>query len=228
MRRIRVEVLANHQHRFAVFVHSFVEKCDVRRQRHVAGHFLPHELERIAAEPHILAAAGNRVAAFCGIVFRGTFMQNRPDVTVPFEDARRRGSFRPGACKSVCAGQFGQCAVFRRGHESQSRGQCRQPEHFLSVHGELLHSLNRRATLGCSLSIVNSSALRGRTWILIPFPQPFPFSLLACYLRRLRGSSMSVNKVTIRQGSSSRGASRRGISARSNFSSEGEFFHVSQ
>jgi single-strand DNA-binding protein len=31
----------------------------------------------------------------------------------------------------------------------------------------------------------------------IPFRQPFPFSSLACYLRGLRGSSMSVNKVIL-------------------------------
>src|SRR5258708_38760921 len=57
----------------------------------------------------------------------------------------------------------------------------------------------------------------------------FPFSCLACYLRRRRRNSfMSVNKVTIREGSPSRGAARRGISLHSGHSSEGEAFYVRQ
>lgn len=41
-------------------------------------------------------------------------------------------------------------------------------------------------------------------------PSAFSFSSLACYRQRLRGKAMSVNKVTIRQGS----ASRRSVATR--------------
>src|SRR5258708_10557134 len=75
-----------------MFVHAFAEKRNVRRQRHVAGHFLPRELESIAGKPHILAAARNRVASFRRVVFHGTRMKNRSNVPVAFKQTDWRGS----------------------------------------------------------------------------------------------------------------------------------------
>src|SRR5260370_7825804 len=73
-----------------MFVDSLAEKGDVRCQRYVAGHFLPRELESIAGEPHVFAAAGNRVASFRGVEFHGTRMKNRSDVPLAFENPTRR------------------------------------------------------------------------------------------------------------------------------------------
>src|SRR5260370_28595201 len=86
-----------------MFVDSLAEKGDVRCQRYVAGHFLPRELESIAGEPHVFAAAGNRVASFRGVEFDGTRMKNRSDIPMVFEDADRRASpwsaHRGGPCR---------------------------------------------------------------------------------------------------------------------------------
>jgi len=69
------------------------------------------------------------------------------------------------------------------------------------VHDEILQTFKSRQTLGCSLSIVNSSALCARPGGLrdqVASQQSFPFSSFACYLRRRRGNSvMSVNKVIL-------------------------------
>ncbi|OLB86440.1 MAG: hypothetical protein AUI12_08730 [Acidobacteria bacterium 13_2_20CM_2_57_6] len=77
-----------------MLVHSLAEKRDVRRKRNVAGKFLPCELESVAAQPYILAAAGNRVAAFCRIVFHRTRVQNGANITVTIKCAGWRGSRR--------------------------------------------------------------------------------------------------------------------------------------
>src|SRR6202158_6154414 len=118
-----------------MFIHSFAEKRDVRRQRDVAVHFLPRELESIAAEPHVLAAAGNRVASFRRGVFHGTSVKNRSNVPAALEDA--------GPCWGPCWGMFRLHAVLRRANQCKRASQRRQPNDFLSVHGEILHSPKR-------------------------------------------------------------------------------------
>src|SRR5260370_2855851 len=127
-----------------MFVDSLAEKGDVRCQRYVAGHFLPRELESIAGEPHVFAAAGNRVASFRGVECHGTRMKNRSDVPVAFENASRRASPRGGnrglRCGGPCRDLALARAVPRRANQGKSASQRRQPNDFLSVHGELLHS----------------------------------------------------------------------------------------
>ncbi len=112
IRRIRIQTLPDHQHRFAMFVHSFAEKRDVRRQRDVTGNLLPNKLESIVGGPHVLAASGNRVASFRRVIFHGTFMKNRSNVAVTLKNAdwcrcRRARLLRPcaiprGECRHRC------------------------------------------------------------------------------------------------------------------------------
>src|SRR5207244_7627826 len=97
----------------------------------VAGHFLPHELERIARGTHVLAAARNRVTVFRRLIFHGTFVKNRSDVAVTLKNTDWRGSNR--ARLSTRADL--RCED-RHGCESQRR----QPNSFLPVHEEALHS----------------------------------------------------------------------------------------
>src|SRR4029077_13301703 len=116
-------------------------------------------------------------------------MENSANIAVTLKNA---GGGRRRRDRLLCLSAI-LCGEYRHQYESKRR----QTENFHSVHDESLHSPNRRATLGCSLSIVNSSASHARCRNLrtsIPSRQSFPFSSLACYLRRLRGSSMSVNK----------------------------------
>jgi hypothetical protein len=53
-----------------------VEPCpfegDVGTQGYVTGHLLPHEVEGIIREPHVLSAADDPVAVLCGIEHSGT------------------------------------------------------------------------------------------------------------------------------------------------------------
>src|SRR5467141_2526377 len=131
VRRIGIQALADHEHRFSVFVRALPEKGDVRRQRDVAGHFLPRELESVASKPHVLAAAGDRVASFRRVVFHGTRVKNRSNVSAALEDA------------GPCWGLFRLRAVLRRAYQSKNASQRRQPNYFLSIHGEILHSPKR-------------------------------------------------------------------------------------
>src|SRR5579872_894352 len=70
--RIRVQALADHEHRFAMGVSARVQKRDVRRQGHVAADLPPRKLERVLPQPHVLAAARQRVRS------RGAVKGGRP------------------------------------------------------------------------------------------------------------------------------------------------------
>ncbi len=158
VRRIGIQALADHEHRFSVFVHALPEKGDVRRQRDVAGHLLPRELESIVAEPHIPAASGNRVAPFRRVVFHGTRVKNRSDIPAALEDAGRCWGRCWGPCWGPCWGLFRLRPVLRRAYQCKNASHRRQPNDFLSVHGEVLHSPKRignvrLATTYCQFSL---------------------------------------------------------------------------
>ena len=75
-RRVRIrgvcdEALPQHEHRFAMLVYTFANKRNVRSQRHIAGNFLPNELELVRRRPHILPAAGDRIVPFGCVVLDG-------------------------------------------------------------------------------------------------------------------------------------------------------------
>src|SRR5260370_30475158 len=119
-------------------------------------------------------------------------MQNRPNVPVAGKNAARRGRRRTSLLRPSAT----PCGEDQHPSESQRL----QPNDFLSAHDEFLHSENERGTLGCSLPIVNSCFATARQRVSagqFPSQRSFPFSSLACYLRRRRGITMSVNKVIL-------------------------------
>src|SRR5260370_34086543 len=152
IRRLHVQAWADHQYCLTVFVHSFAKKRNVRCQRDVTRHFLPRKLEGVFAKPHILAAAGNRVASGCRVEFRRTWMQHTANIAATFKYTDWRGGHR---ARLLCPR-----AILRRECQHRYGSQSSHLDHFVSAHDEILHSPDRRATLGCSISIVNSSALR--------------------------------------------------------------------
>ena len=86
-RRIAVEAPPHHQDRLAVIVSFIALKCDIRRDRHVARHFLPDELKVVDTEPHVLAAAGHAIASGCLIKARGACVQDRANVSMTFKES---------------------------------------------------------------------------------------------------------------------------------------------
>ena len=186
VRRIPVKALADHEHRFAMLVHALAEKRDVRRQRRIAGHFLPHELESIAGKPHILATASNGVAALRSVVFHGPRVKNSANVSMAFERAGPGwGAFRSGA-------------VLGRAHQCKSGSQRRQPSGFLSVHGKSSHSARRRGNLRlapvyCQFGLpfaLDRYRLRGSIFV---------FAFISLFLARMLSSLPEGEFVHVRQ-----------------------------
>ena len=87
--RIRIEALAEHQHRLAMLVPAAAQERDVGRQRDITGDFLPDELEGIRPVPYVLAAAADVVALFGLVVLSGAGVKNGADIGVAFKNADR-------------------------------------------------------------------------------------------------------------------------------------------
>src|SRR5580692_9097646 len=93
VRRVAIQALPDHQHRFTVALPAAAEYGDIRGEGYVlCGNLLPDELKLIASQPHVLAAAGDRVTLGIGIVFRRARMQHIPHIVVAFEYADRSRS----------------------------------------------------------------------------------------------------------------------------------------
>src|SRR5258708_8775394 len=159
-----------------MLLRATTDKRDVCRQRDVSRHFLPNKLERILREPHILAAAGHCIVSLRGVVFHGTRMQKRADIPMALKQTDRRRSRRarllsPGSIPGA-------------GHRHPRERQHRQPNDFLSAHDEVPpfdKSEGNVRMLSINCQFFTSPRMRPR------FPRSFPFSSIACYLRRLTG-----------------------------------------
>jgi len=103
--RIRIQSLPQHQHGFLVLIAAFVQKRNVSGQSHVARYFLPYELKRIRREPHILAAARDRVGSLRAIVVDRPCVQHGANIAVRLKHADgRRSSLRRSLSNDRTAG----------------------------------------------------------------------------------------------------------------------------
>jgi hypothetical protein len=75
----------------------------VRRQSHVAGGFLPHEMEGVVSEPHAAATVGHGVSALRRVELDGASPSRPAHVRVTLEQAE-------GLADSACAAKVEQQA----------------------------------------------------------------------------------------------------------------------
>jgi len=71
----RIKALSDHQNGFAVVVALLTQKRDVRGDRYIARHLLPHEMKIVDAKPHVLTAAVTRTRP-CAIEAGSARMQH--------------------------------------------------------------------------------------------------------------------------------------------------------
>src|SRR5271169_5254307 len=102
--RIRVQRLADHQHSLAMRIFALPEEGNVGADLSITGSLLPHELESILVEPHILAAAGHGVFAAPGVECRGTGVEDRANIAATFKDSEPR-VLSPRTCKAQSSRQ---------------------------------------------------------------------------------------------------------------------------
>ena len=57
-----IEALTDEQTRLAMGIAAGADPANVRRQRDIARHPLPDEVQRVFGKPHVLAAAGDEIA----------------------------------------------------------------------------------------------------------------------------------------------------------------------
>ena len=85
VRRSGCEVLPDHEHRLTMRHRTRALEVNIGRQRDIAGHTLPHEVERVFGSPDISAAAGDSV--FAAAIFDGALLGCHADVAAGFKIA---------------------------------------------------------------------------------------------------------------------------------------------
>ncbi|MDP9049272.1 MAG: hypothetical protein M3O31_00905, partial [Acidobacteriota bacterium] len=78
----------------AMIVSLGSNQLDVGREGHIAGGFLPDEVEGIRAEPHIFAAAGDGIGTSRGVKGGISRVQDLADIAVVFKDSDLRRNSR--------------------------------------------------------------------------------------------------------------------------------------
>ena len=99
LRRVVVEILADHQHRLAIAVAVRIGVGDVGGQRHVAGHPLPEETEFVAVVPDVVAGGRDRVLPRRRVEAGAAGHDRGADVRLALEDAERDLVVRAGAAE---------------------------------------------------------------------------------------------------------------------------------
>lgn len=85
-----IEALTNEQTCLAMGIAARADPPNVRRERDIARHPLPDEVQRVFAKPHILSAAGNEVALLPDVISDRARHTHGADVTMTLEQAKRR------------------------------------------------------------------------------------------------------------------------------------------
>ncbi len=85
--RIRVQTLAEHQYRLAMFIAAGAEEADIGGEHGIARNLFPDKLEGIRAQPHVLATTRDGVCLLGRVKFHGAGMKHRADISVAFEYA---------------------------------------------------------------------------------------------------------------------------------------------
>src|SRR6185436_1066939 len=83
--RIGIETLAHDEAGLAVRIAPCADKSNIRRQRHIAGDFLPHKMEGVIGGPHVFASACDAIALETCIVFEGARMPSGTNIRVSVE-----------------------------------------------------------------------------------------------------------------------------------------------
>src|SRR6516225_11511417 len=85
--RTRVETLADHQAGFAMGVAPSRLPFDSRLQREISRNSLPHEVQRVIGEPHVLATARDDICPQ-GVDLCWACLADMPNVCLVFEKAQ--------------------------------------------------------------------------------------------------------------------------------------------
>ena len=99
LRRVVVEILADHEHRLAIAVAVRIGVGDVGGQGHVARHPLPEKTKLVAVIPDVVAGGGDRVLPRRRIEAGAAGHDRGADVRLALEDAERDLVVRAGAAE---------------------------------------------------------------------------------------------------------------------------------
>ena len=95
--RTGLQRLTDEQTGFAVWIAARAEEADAGREREIARHFFPDEMERVIGEPDIGTAASDEVFAFGRVKIRRAGFKDAANVGLPGKNTRF-GSAKNEAC----------------------------------------------------------------------------------------------------------------------------------
>ena len=84
-----IEILANHQHSFAVAEALRVRERDIGCKGNIPGHFLPEVTELVARVPDVIAGGGDRVLLRAGVIAGATRHHGRANVRLTLKHSDR-------------------------------------------------------------------------------------------------------------------------------------------
>ncbi len=90
-RRIAVQVLADHENRLAMGISAGAEDRDVGGESNISRDLSPHKVEIIAREPHVFAAAADRIGSAGAVILGGAGVEDSAHVLLAFKDDQRPG-----------------------------------------------------------------------------------------------------------------------------------------
>ena len=90
-RRIAVQVLADHENRLAMGISAGAEDRDVGGESNISRDLSPHKVEIIGREPHVFAAAADRIGSAGAVILGGAGVEDSAHVLLAFKDDQRPG-----------------------------------------------------------------------------------------------------------------------------------------
>ena len=126
--RVSVQGLANHENGLAMGISAGAEDRDIGSKSNISRDLGPYKVKVIGAEPHVFAAAADRIGSGGAVILRGAGMQDHANVLLIFKNAERpcgavlRGKHRDGCENTKGDGcRFGQGQQYFSGIEGLSR-----------------------------------------------------------------------------------------------------------
>ena len=85
--RVAVERLADHENGLAMGISAGAEDRDVGGESNISRDLGPHKVKVIGAEPHVFAAAADRIGSAGGVEFRGAGVEHGAYVLMALKDS---------------------------------------------------------------------------------------------------------------------------------------------